>query len=118
MAIELQPEVLTARVRLLSTTVEEVEEIRSEAWNGRFDHKAGWSDLTTINRISDRVSERMYDVGTGMTRLLQDLDGLARALEDSAALIQGVDEETTDLLTKTRERLSGMELGNVNDQDG
>ncbi|MGC5627418.1 hypothetical protein ACPYO6_04105 [Georgenia sp. Z1344] len=116
MAIELQPEVLAARVRLLSTTVEEVQEIRTEAWSGRYDHKPGWSDLSTINRISDQVSERMYELGDAMTALLFELDGLSRALEDSAALIQGVDEETTDLLEKTRERLSDMELGNFNDR--
>ncbi|MGO1511165.1 MAG: hypothetical protein ACTHYM_12970 [Actinomycetaceae bacterium] len=112
MAIELQPEVLTARVRLLSATVDEVEALRNQAWTDRNKHSEGWSDLTTINRMAAPVAERMYALGMGLTYLLQDLETLARSLEDSAALLGNVDDATAEMLEKTREQLSDMELGN------
>lgn len=112
MAVELQPEVLAARVRLLSSTVDEVEALRNQAWTDRNKHSNGWSELTTINRMSGPVADRMYALGMGLTYLLQDLETLARALEDSAALLENVDEATAETLEKTREQLSDMELGN------
>ncbi|MGC5616546.1 hypothetical protein [Georgenia sp. Z1491] len=76
--MELDPDVLEARVRLLATTVDDIAGLRQRVSDEINQQAASWGELPGPTRMRFAVVQELNDVSGSMTILLTQLEELAR----------------------------------------
>lgn len=93
MNIELEPEVLRARVEFLDVVVTELGKINDEMNSTGVDQQSMWSELTTISRIGSPLATASFDLATGVNELLLSTESIRLSLVRAAELLTEQDEE-------------------------
>ncbi|MGC5627420.1 WXG100 family type VII secretion target [Georgenia sp. Z1344] len=108
--VELNPDVLEARVRLLASTVDDIAGLKQRVSDEIGHQETSWGELPGPTRMRFAVVQELNDINGSMSILLSQLDELAQSLTESAARIEDVDEEVSTLLASTRSQLEGLDL--------
>ncbi|MGO1511249.1 MAG: hypothetical protein ACTHXO_11230 [Actinomycetaceae bacterium] len=93
MNIELEPEVLRARVEFLDEVVTQLGKINDEMNTTGVDQQSMWSELSTISRIGSPLATASFDLATGINELLMSTESIRLSLVRAAELLTEQDEE-------------------------